>query len=108
MEIKAITRAVKKNGGKIVERVVSNLKVKDLELIKGRTSAFLGNVEGTLVLFQSSKKYIYVMIDKDNKYNDIYEYYNDNIFENYVYSAEGIADLCGWLYGVVQTKNGMI
>ena len=108
MEIKAITRAVKKNGGNIVERVVSNLKVKDLDLIKGRTSAFLGNVEGTLVLFQSSKKYIYVMIDKDNKYNDIYEYYNDNIFENYVYSAEGIADLCGWLYGVVQTKNGMI
>ena len=48
------------------------------------------------------------MIDKDNKYNDIYDYYNDNIFENYVYSAEGIADLCGWLYGVVQTKNGMI
>ena len=91
-----------------MERVVSNLKVKDLELIKSRTSAFLGNVEGTLVLFQSSKKYIYVMIDKDNKYNDIYDYYNDNIFENYVYSAEGIADLCGWLYGVVQTKNGMI
>ena len=39
-----------------MERVVSNLKVKDLELIKSRTSAFLGNVEGTLVLFQSSKK----------------------------------------------------
>ena len=91
-----------------MERVVSNLKVKDLELIKGRISAFLGNVEGTLVLFQSSKKHIYVMIDKDNKYNDIYKYYNDNIFENYVYSSESIDDLCGWLYEVVQTKNGMI
>ena len=91
-----------------MERLVSNLKVKDLELIKDRTSAFLGNVEGTLVLFKSSQKHIYVMIDKDNKYNDIYEYYNDDIFDNYVYSAENIADLCGWLYGVVQTKNGRI
>lgn len=91
-----------------MERIVSNLKVKDLELIKGRASAFLGNVEGTLVLFQN-KKYIYVMIDKENKYNDIYDYYNNNsIFENYVYSAEGIADLCGWLYGVVQAKNKVV
>lgn len=91
-----------------MERIVSNLKVKDLELIKGRASAFLGNVEGTLVLFQN-KNYIYVMIDKENKYNDIYDYYNNNnIFENYVYSAEGIADLCGWLYGVVQAKNKVV
>lgn len=91
-----------------MERVVSNLKVRDLELIKGRTSAFLGNVEGTLVLFQN-KKYIYVMIDKENKYNDIYDYYKDNrIFESYIYSAEGIADLCGWLYGIVQAKNKVV
>lgn len=93
-----------------MERIVSNLKVRDLELIKGRTSAFLGNVEGTLVLFQSgNKEYIYVMIDKKNKYNDIYDYCNNNsIYENYIYSAKGIADLCGWLYGVVQAKNKVV
>lgn len=85
-----------------------NFKVKDREYIERQLKAFCCNfnkgitIEKRVGYYKSDITYkIYVgIIDLE----DIY--YNSSL--EYIYKADGLDELKGWLYGMVQANNGYL
>ena len=91
---------------------MNNLEKYDLEYIKRELQACEDNLEDgkKLVIFDTRNNDIYIWLDtRENidRFDLTYDYYN-TYYNNYIYRVSSIDELKGWLYGVVQVKNGII
>ena len=91
---------------------MNNLSKSDLEYITRELNALKGNLplEKDLVIYNTKNHNIYIWLDtRENidRFDLIYDYYN-TYYNNYIYSVGSVEELKGWLYGVVQAKNGII
>lgn len=91
---------------------MNNLEKYDLEYIKRELQACEDNLEDgkKLVIFDTRNNNIYIWLDtRENidRFDLTYDYYN-TYYNNYIYRVSSIDELKGWLYGVVQAKNGII
>lgn len=91
---------------------MNNLSKSDLEYIEKELNALKGNLplEKDLVIYNTRNHNIYIWLDtRENidRFDLIYDYYN-TYYNNYIYSVGSVEELKGWLYGVVQAKNGII
>lgn len=91
---------------------ITNLTIRELEKIETELSAFNGNF-GAVIIFKTSNKN-YLIGKQDERVQkmaeittDIYNY-TDLIYDNYIYRADNLDVLKGWLYGAVQMNNGRI
>ena len=91
---------------------ITNLTIRELEKIETELNAFNGNF-GAVIIFKTSNKN-YLISKQDERVQkmaeittDIYNY-TDLIYDNYIYRADNLDILKGWLYGAVQMNNGRI
>ena len=71
---------------------MSNLTVKEQEIINKHLTAFNGNFEN-------------ITIEKHNRFYYIFKDKPDYINHNWIYSSNNIHEINGWLYGAVQAVN---
>ena len=76
---------------------MKELNNKEFSVIEPNLKAFSFNFEDELKILKFNKRYY---IFKDEEMNDQYS--------NYIYNADDISEVKGWLYGAVQAINKMI
>lgn len=91
---------------------LTNLTTRELEQIKTELSAFNGNF-GAVIIFKTSNKNYLIAKQNENikkcmKITDNVYDYTDFVYDNYIYRADNLDILKGWLYGAVQMNNGRI
>lgn len=91
---------------------LTNLTIKELKQIEMELNAFNENF-GAVVIFRTNDENYLITKQNENikkcmKITDNVYDYVDFIYDNYIYRADNLDILKGWLYGVVQRNNGVI
>lgn len=79
-----------------------NFKVREREEIEKELKAFCKNFKMGITIYKRVGYY-----KSDIRYC-IYVGVSDDLTKDYVYMAESIEELKGWLYGMVQANNGYL
>lgn len=91
---------------------LTNLTIKELKQIEMELNAFNENF-GAVIIFKTNDENYLITKQNENikkcmKITDNVYDYVDFIYDNYIYRADNLDILKGWLYGVVQRNNGVI